>query len=79
MWPLTIASCLCTHKINIWFVIDHALTGSDNEAIYSTSVKGLVQSAMEGYNGKYPRSSVHSLEGPTITRFVQRIRVGHCS
>ncbi|KAF9340537.1 hypothetical protein BGZ91_001495 [Linnemannia elongata] len=30
---------------------NHALTGSDNEAIYSTSVKGLVQSAMEGYNG----------------------------
>ncbi|KAK3836598.1 MAG: P-loop containing nucleoside triphosphate hydrolase protein [Linnemannia elongata] len=32
-------------------IIHHALTGSDNEGIYSTSVKGLVQSAMEGYNG----------------------------
>jgi hypothetical protein len=31
---------------------DHALTGSDNEEIYGTSVKNLVQSAMEGYNGK---------------------------
>ncbi|GJJ72579.1 centromeric protein E [Entomortierella parvispora] len=30
---------------------DHALTGSDNELIYGTSVKNLVQSAMEGYNG----------------------------
>ncbi|KAG0309260.1 hypothetical protein BGZ98_004109 [Dissophora globulifera] len=29
----------------------HALTGSDNELIYNTSVKSLVQSAMEGYNG----------------------------
>lgn len=33
------------------YTYDHALTGSDNEGIYSTSVKGLVQSAMEGYNG----------------------------
>ncbi|KAG0047913.1 hypothetical protein BGZ83_007109 [Gryganskiella cystojenkinii] len=30
---------------------DHALTGSDNELIYGSSVKNLVQSAMEGYNG----------------------------
>ncbi|KAG0217484.1 hypothetical protein BGX33_010375 [Mortierella sp. NVP41] len=30
---------------------DHALTGSDNELIYNSSVKNLVQSAMEGYNG----------------------------
>ncbi|KAF9405161.1 hypothetical protein BGZ76_006676, partial [Entomortierella beljakovae] len=29
---------------------DHALTGSDNELIYNTSVKDLVKSAMEGYN-----------------------------
>ncbi|KAF9285957.1 hypothetical protein BGZ68_003347 [Mortierella alpina] len=33
------------------YTYDHALTGSDNELIYSTSVKNLVQSAMEGYNG----------------------------
>ncbi|KAF9150633.1 hypothetical protein BG015_007529 [Linnemannia schmuckeri] len=33
------------------YTYDHALTGSDNEAIYSASVKSLVQSAMEGYNG----------------------------
>ncbi|KAF9542440.1 hypothetical protein EC957_001955 [Mortierella hygrophila] len=33
------------------YTYDHALTGSDNEAIYSTSVKSMVQSAMEGYNG----------------------------
>ncbi|KFH73551.1 hypothetical protein MVEG_00767 [Podila verticillata NRRL 6337] len=33
------------------YAYDHALTGSDNEIIYSTSVKSLVQSAMEGYNG----------------------------
>ncbi|KAG9325109.1 hypothetical protein KVV02_006771 [Mortierella alpina] len=33
------------------YAYDHALTGSDNELIYSTSVKNLVQSAMEGYNG----------------------------
>jgi len=32
--------------------LDHALTGSDNELIYSSSVKHLVQSAMEGYNGE---------------------------
>ncbi|KAF9362899.1 hypothetical protein BGX34_005285 [Mortierella sp. NVP85] len=32
------------------YAFDHALTGSDNEAIYSKSVKDLVQSAMEGYN-----------------------------
>ncbi|KAI1295064.1 hypothetical protein EDD11_008038 [Mortierella claussenii] len=30
---------------------DHALSGSDNELIYNRSVKHLVQSAMEGYNG----------------------------
>ncbi|KAF9899640.1 hypothetical protein BX616_002911 [Lobosporangium transversale] len=30
---------------------DHALTGSDNELIYNTSVKSLVQSTMEGFNG----------------------------
>ncbi|KAF9571964.1 hypothetical protein EC968_010501 [Mortierella alpina] len=33
------------------YAYDHALTGSDNELIYTTSVKNLVQSAMEGYNG----------------------------
>ncbi|KAF9927618.1 hypothetical protein FBU30_003040 [Linnemannia zychae] len=33
------------------YTYDHALTGSDNEEIYNTSVKNLVQSAMEGYNG----------------------------
>ncbi|KAF9946907.1 hypothetical protein BGZ72_011043 [Mortierella alpina] len=33
------------------YTYDHALTGSDNELIYTTSVKNLVQSAMEGYNG----------------------------
>ncbi|KAG0359722.1 NADH-ubiquinone oxidoreductase chain 1 [Podila minutissima] len=33
---------------------DHALTGSDNEVIYNTSVKSLVQSAMEGYNDHEP-------------------------
>jgi hypothetical protein len=33
-------------------MLDHALTGSDNELIYGTSVKNLVQSAMEGYNGE---------------------------
>ncbi|KAG0035393.1 hypothetical protein BGZ81_008993 [Podila clonocystis] len=33
------------------YAYDHALTGSDNEVIYNTSVKSLVQSAMEGYNG----------------------------
>jgi hypothetical protein len=32
--------------------IDHALTGSDNDIIYTSSVKNLVQSAMEGYNGQ---------------------------
>ncbi|KAF9900098.1 hypothetical protein EC991_007921 [Linnemannia zychae] len=33
------------------YTYDHALTGSDNEAIYNSSVKNLVQSAMEGFNG----------------------------
>ncbi|KAF9287671.1 hypothetical protein BGZ68_001469 [Mortierella alpina] len=33
------------------YIYDRALTGSDNELIYSASVKNLVQSAMEGYNG----------------------------
>ncbi|KAF9438508.1 hypothetical protein BGZ76_007316 [Entomortierella beljakovae] len=33
------------------YAFDHALTGSDNEMIYNSSVKNLVQSAMEGYNG----------------------------
>ncbi|KAG0258401.1 hypothetical protein BG011_003331 [Mortierella polycephala] len=33
------------------YAYDHALTGSDNERIYTASVKSLVQSAMEGYNG----------------------------
>ncbi|KAF9961058.1 hypothetical protein BGZ72_005016 [Mortierella alpina] len=33
------------------YIYDCALTGSDNELIYSASVKNLVQSAMEGYNG----------------------------
>ncbi|KAG0016895.1 hypothetical protein BGZ82_000914 [Podila clonocystis] len=33
------------------YAYDHALTGSDNEVIYNTSVKSLVRSAMEGYNG----------------------------
>ncbi|KAF9918731.1 hypothetical protein BX616_006261 [Lobosporangium transversale] len=33
------------------YIFDHALTGSDNEEIYNSSVKNLVQSAMEGYNG----------------------------
>ncbi|KAF9114140.1 hypothetical protein BGX27_011568 [Mortierella sp. AM989] len=33
------------------YAYDHALTGSDNELIYNTSVKDLVKSAMEGYNG----------------------------
>ncbi|KAI1319338.1 hypothetical protein EDD11_004204 [Mortierella claussenii] len=33
------------------YAYDHALTGSDNEEIYNSSVKNLVQSAMEGYNG----------------------------
>lgn len=41
--------------------IDHALTGSDNELIYGTSVKNLVQSAMEGYNGE--DSSPHATDG----------------
>lgn len=35
----------------LYWLLDHALTGSDNEVIYNTSVKSLVQSAMEGYNG----------------------------
>ncbi|KAF8985818.1 hypothetical protein BGZ46_001786 [Entomortierella lignicola] len=33
------------------YTYDHALTGSDNELIYNSSVKDLVRSAMEGYNG----------------------------
>ncbi|KAG0005163.1 hypothetical protein BGZ80_002236 [Entomortierella chlamydospora] len=33
------------------YTFDHALTGSDNEIIYNSSVKDLVKSAMEGYNG----------------------------
>ncbi|KAF9994015.1 hypothetical protein BGZ79_001269, partial [Entomortierella chlamydospora] len=33
------------------YAFDHALTGSDNELLYNSSVKNLVQSAMEGYNG----------------------------
>ncbi|KAF9186276.1 hypothetical protein BGZ51_006020 [Haplosporangium sp. Z 767] len=33
------------------YAYDHALTGSDNERVYTASVKSLVQSAMEGYNG----------------------------
>ncbi|KAF9360382.1 hypothetical protein BGX26_009629 [Mortierella sp. AD094] len=32
------------------YTYDHALTGSDNELIYNSSVKDLVKSAMEGYN-----------------------------
>ncbi|KAG0095794.1 NADH-ubiquinone oxidoreductase chain 1 [Podila epicladia] len=39
---------------------DHALTGSDNEVIYNTSVKSLVQSAMEGYNGNEGREEEES-------------------
>ncbi|KAF9968438.1 hypothetical protein BGZ70_003834 [Mortierella alpina] len=38
-------------RATVDYAYDHALTGSDNELIYSTSVKNLVQSAMEGYNG----------------------------
>jgi hypothetical protein len=37
---------------------DHALTGSDNEEIYNSSVKNLVKSAMEGYNGKHEKKCV---------------------
>ncbi|KAF9195125.1 hypothetical protein BGZ51_004552 [Haplosporangium sp. Z 767] len=33
------------------YAFDSAMTGSDNEQIYNASVKRLVQSAMEGYNG----------------------------
>ncbi|KAG0213124.1 hypothetical protein BGX28_004950 [Mortierella sp. GBA30] len=33
------------------YIYDRALTGSDNELIYNASVKNLVRSAMEGYNG----------------------------
>ncbi|KAF9941595.1 hypothetical protein BGZ65_002574 [Modicella reniformis] len=33
------------------YIYDHALTGSNNEEIYNSSVRDLVQSAMEGYNG----------------------------
>ncbi|KAG0094866.1 hypothetical protein BGZ93_006681 [Podila epicladia] len=40
-----------TRKAAVDYAYDHALTGSDNELIYNTSVKNLVQSAMEGYNG----------------------------
>ncbi|KAG0373627.1 hypothetical protein BGX24_011452 [Mortierella sp. AD032] len=38
-------------RVAVDYNYDHALTGSDNELIYNTSVKNLVQSAMEGYNG----------------------------
>ncbi|KAG0286522.1 hypothetical protein BGZ96_009384 [Linnemannia gamsii] len=38
-------------RVAVDYNYDHALTGSDNELIYNTSVKDLVQSAMEGYNG----------------------------
>ncbi|KAF8939321.1 hypothetical protein BGZ58_010032 [Dissophora ornata] len=38
-------------RAEVEYAYDHALTGSDNELIYNTSVKNLVQSAMEGYNG----------------------------
>ncbi|KAF8946849.1 hypothetical protein BGZ47_011167 [Haplosporangium gracile] len=38
-------------RVAVDYSYDHALTGSDNELIYNTSVKNLVQSAMEGYNG----------------------------
>ncbi|KAG0371205.1 hypothetical protein BGZ54_008945 [Gamsiella multidivaricata] len=38
-------------KTAVEYAFDHALTGSNNEEIYSSSVKNLVQSAMEGYNG----------------------------
>ncbi|KAF9418553.1 hypothetical protein BGZ94_009672, partial [Podila epigama] len=38
-------------KAAVDYAFDHALTGSDNELIYNTAVKNLVQSAMEGYNG----------------------------
>ncbi|KAG0331305.1 hypothetical protein BG000_011034 [Podila horticola] len=40
-----------TRRAAVDYAYDHALTGSDNELIYNTSVKNLVQSAMEGYNG----------------------------
>ncbi|KAG0349143.1 hypothetical protein BG004_001567 [Podila humilis] len=40
-----------TRKAAVDYAYDHALTGSDNELIYNSSVKNLVQSAMEGYNG----------------------------
>ncbi|KAF9120162.1 hypothetical protein BGX30_003334 [Mortierella sp. GBA39] len=38
-------------RVAVDYKYDHALTGSDNELIYNTSVKDLVLSAMEGYNG----------------------------
>ncbi|KAF9114007.1 hypothetical protein BGX27_000335 [Mortierella sp. AM989] len=40
-----------TRRTPVEYAFDHALTGSDNEMIYNSSVKDLVQSAMEGYNG----------------------------
>ncbi|KAG0307644.1 hypothetical protein BGZ98_010166 [Dissophora globulifera] len=40
-----------TRRTPVEYIYDHALTGSDNEEIYNSSVKNLVQSAMEGYNG----------------------------
>ncbi|KAG0246178.1 hypothetical protein BGX31_004143 [Mortierella sp. GBA43] len=38
-------------RVPVEYIYDHALTGSDNEEIYNSSVKNLVKSAMEGYNG----------------------------
>ncbi|GJJ76393.1 centromeric protein E [Entomortierella parvispora] len=42
---------MAARRAAVDYAYDHALTGSDNELIYSSSVKHLVQSAMEGYNG----------------------------
>ncbi|KAI8971802.1 kinesin motor domain-containing protein [Mycotypha africana] len=38
------------HKKQHEFLFDHVFYGSDNEALYSTSVNHLINQAMEGYN-----------------------------
>ncbi|KAG0044527.1 hypothetical protein BGZ83_010252 [Gryganskiella cystojenkinii] len=42
---------MAARRAAVDYSYDHALTGSDNEIIYNSSVKNLVQSAMEGFNG----------------------------